>query len=152
MLGSVVPSLHTWLICTESAFLPQDPPIPSQAPLLPSSCLCLRCTQLLSGRISRQKPYDLLIRFPKDSVKLKPGPRNSYKQSTDAPVQMGPPLRTGSSFPHPLTILLSELKRPASSQGSPSTFIYLCKQQQSWAQSVFLAQCSTLLPIKFSAT
>lgn len=76
-------------------------------------------TQLLSGRISRRKPYDLLIRSPEDSFKLKPGPLKSYKHQGMQQPKFGLFLRTGNHF-FSVTILLSELKRPASSKGLPS--------------------------------
>lgn len=90
--------LHTWLIRLSQHSSPRTCLHPPQVPLLLSSGVCLGCTQLLSGRISRRKPYDLLIRFPKDSVKLKSGSLNSHKHQGMHQPKSGLSLRTGSSF------------------------------------------------------
>lgn len=71
---------------------------PPWAALPLSSCFCLPYMQLLSGRICRRKPCDLLMRFPKDSVKLKPGPLSSHKHQGMQQPKSELSLRSGSSF------------------------------------------------------
>ena len=71
---------------------------PPWAPPPLSSCLCLPYMQLLSGRISGRKPCDLLIRFPEDSVKLKPCLLSSQKHQGMQQPKSELSVRTGSSF------------------------------------------------------
>lgn len=94
---------------------------PPEAPFAAVFLLCLRYTQLLSERISRRKPYDLLIRFPKDSVKLKPGARNSHKHQGTQEPKFGLSLRTSSSF-----------------------FFFFCNHSLIWAEETCLQQKTAL--------
>lgn len=124
---------------------------PPKVSLLLSCYWCWWYTHLLSGRISRRKPHDLLIRSPEDSVKLKPGPLNSHKHQGMHLPKVGLSWRIGSFF-LPLTILLSELKRSASSTSLPPAL------NETWVNNsggelrvFFWLRCSDFLKIKSSA-
>lgn len=107
---------------------------PPKVSLLLSSYWCWWYTHLLSGRISRRKPHDLLIRSPEDSVKLKPGPLNSHKHQGMHLPKVGLSWRIGSFF-LPLTILLSELKRSASSTSLPPAL------NETWVNNMMSSGC-----------
>lgn len=85
---------------TESALLPQDLPVPSPGSSAAAGFLLLFVVYTIAI-------WDLLIRFAKDSVKLKP--LNSYKHQGVHHPKFGLSFRIGSSY-FPLIILFSELK------------------------------------------
>lgn len=119
--------LHTWLTWTESALLPRGLPGPSPDSSAAGFWLVLMVYTTVI--------WDLLIRSPRDPVKLKP--LNSYKQQRLHQPKLSSPWELAAlSVPQPFSYLSWRDLPPAEDRPE---HLGLSKQPWCWAPGVSLA-------------